>query len=50
MDGLKFTIPFAKIDTGLFESFLPENQVYCQIKDWQTGEIFLYKDLLKGGF
>ncbi len=50
MDGLQFTIPFAKITTGLFESFLPENQVYCIVKDWQTSETFLYKDLLKGGF
>ena len=52
MDGLKFTIPFAKIDKGfdLFESFLPQNQIYCQIKDWQTGEIVQCKNLLRGGF
>lgn len=50
MDGLKFTIPYAKIVTGFFESFLPENQVYCLVKDWQTGEIDEYKNLLKGGF
>lgn len=52
MDGLKFTIPYAKIDKGfnLFESFLPQNQIYCQIKDWQTSETFLYKDLLCGKF
>ncbi len=56
MDGLKNTVPFAEIkQTSLFdyspESYLPENQnIYCKIKDWQTDENFLYKDLLRGGF
>ena len=52
MDGLKFTIPFAKIDTGynMFESENLQTQIYCKIKDWQTGKIEQYKNLLRGGF
>lgn len=45
MDGLKFTVPFAKVVTDIFESFLPENQVYCQIKDWQTGGILPFHEI-----
>ena len=53
MDGLKFTIPFAKVDKG-YNMFSNENysagKIYCEIKDWQTGEIVQYRHLLKGGF
>lgn len=47
MDGVKFTVPYAKIARGFFESYLPENQVYCVVKDWQTGEVVRYEDLVK---
>lgn len=51
MDGLKFTIPFALEIQGNVFDMTPKNQnIFCKVKDWQTGEIFQYRHLLKGGF
>lgn len=47
MDGLKFTIPFAtKTPSSLFDDS-PKNsqEIFCKIKDWQTGEVEEYKKL-----
>ncbi len=47
MDGLKYTIPFAdKTPQSLFDNS-PKNsqEIFCKIKDWQTGEVEEYKKL-----
>lgn len=50
MDGLTFKIPYAKeTQDNLFDFSADNQKIYCLIKDWQTGEIFKYKDLLLGG-
>lgn len=50
MDGLKFTIPFAdEKPKSLFDAPPKNKKIFCEIKDWQTGETFQYRHLLKGG-
>ena len=50
MDGLTFKFPFAKEAQDSLFNFSSDNQkIYCVVKDWQTGETFKYKELLKGG-
>lgn len=50
MDGLTFKIPYAKeAQDSLFDSSTDNQKIYCEIKDWQAGETFKYKDLLLSG-
>ena len=49
MDGLNFKVPFAGEAMDNLFCGSSQNEIFCKIKDWQTGDIFKYNELLKGG-
>lgn len=43
MDGLKNSVPYAKIETNLFDE--PQENVFCKIMDWQENKVVTFKNI-----